>query len=187
MSREVLTVLIAVLAASGCTMEMQRRSETRYLESDLICSIDTSVADETDRLLPNGFLTKPYSPDLWQTYWKDRVTYLAQEDFSRERRWGYTGPSGRTLALYLLRRRKEDGMPDLTGANQNEQLIGELYSELHRRGQSSCEILERNSPVCQHSPAQRNGSLRLERQCRVDPNNSFEQSKSTQLNSNTEL
>ena len=173
MVREVLAVLMTALFLSGCTAEMQRRSETRYLEQDLICSIDTSVANEVDRLLPSGFLTKPYSPDLWKTYWEGHLARFAKEDFSRERERGYAGPSGRVLALYLLSQRREAGLPDLVGSSKTDGLIAQLYDELHRGDQSSCAILKRNSPVCHHSPAQRTGSLTLQRHCRVAPNDSF--------------
>ena len=101
------------LMLSGCVAQINDRSVARWLAVDIICSIDESVIDEKDKLLPNGWLTKPYSPTHWQEYWGYRVHSLAPATFDSERPLGYSGPAGKTYALYALQQRRELGLPDL--------------------------------------------------------------------------
>ena len=172
MSR-MLIVVIAATALSGCVAAINERAMMRHMADELICTIDQSVVDEKEKLMPNGWLTKPYSPTFWQEYWNHRTYYLGNATFGRERALGYSGPSGRNFILYSLRQRQEEGLPNLVPEKRNASLVSELYQELQRNPRTSCEILAYPSPVCVLGPAQRPTALQFRRPCGVAPNNSF--------------
>ena len=159
----VLSISLITVSLSGCIAAINQRSEIRYMAIDLICTIDESVIDEKDKLLPSGWLTKPYSPTYWQEYWNHRAYYLGHSDLSRYS--GYSGPSGRTFILYALRQRQEENLPDLVPDERNSSFIPELYAELKQNPRSSCEILSYPSPVCTLGPAQRLAASQFQRPC----------------------
>jgi hypothetical protein len=164
MSRQLMLPVIALML-SGCIAQINERSVARWLAVDIICSIDESVIDEKDKLLPNGWLTKPYSPTHWQEYWGYRVHSLAPATFDSERPLGYSGPAGKTYALYALQQRRELGLPDLLPQEQDVALVSGLYAELDHSPRSSCEILDHPSPVCTLGPAQRPIAMEFRREC----------------------
>ncbi|KGQ18698.1 hypothetical protein LF41_452 [Lysobacter dokdonensis DS-58] len=140
---------------------------------NFVCMIDESVADEKDKLLPNGRVTQPYSPMHWQTYWDDRADALGRESFAYERARGYAGPSARTLMLYALQQRREYGLPDLVPQARNVPFVSSLYAELGHDPRTSCEILDYPSPVCTLGPAQRPVAMEFRRECGVAPDKAF--------------
>lgn len=146
--RRTIEVLLLVLCLTGCVAAINERAQNRWMGGELICGIDSSVVAETEKLLPNGWMTKPYSPEYWQQYWNDRVFYLAKYDFQRERTKGYSGPSGKTLLLYALIQRREAHLPDVVSDERNNSTLAELYSEVGNSTKSSCAILGQASPVC---------------------------------------
>ena len=146
--RRAIEVLLLAICLTGCVAAINERAQNRWMGDELICGIDSSVVDETEKLLPNGWITKPYSPVYWQQYWNNRVFYLAKYDFQREQAKGYTGPSGKTLVLYALRQRQEAHLPNVVSDERNNSTLVELYSELGSSTKSSCAILGRPSPVC---------------------------------------
>lgn len=139
----------------------------RYYADELICSIDESIRGELDRKLPNGYLTREYSPALWSAHWNARVRTLASANLHDDHR-GYVGPSGRELALYALSQRRHEGLPDLAAMAEIRTTVDSLYAELDARPESSCAFLKGRSPQCSLSPAQYPGSpesRRLTRRC----------------------
>lgn len=165
MIRSLVFAGLSAIAVSSCTtlniLKGPEDYNRNYLADDLICSIDTEVVAERDKKLPSGWLTKPYSPDLWQTYWTDRVvTFLNGEDFAQSFK-GYRGPTSRTLALYILQQRRELDFPDLLP----EPHVTELYAELDHNRTSSCARLGRPSPVCHLGAARYPGSPAFQREC----------------------
>ena len=154
-------VLLAGLA--GCAAH-NMRTMVGHMPQDLICGIDMSVIDERDKLLPNGWISKPYSPEHWNSFWNHRAFYLGRFNFNEYPQ--YSGPSGRILILYALQQRRELNLPDLVAEERNKEFVSDAYRELENRRQSSCQILGSPSPVCFLSAAQRPKPMRYQRECR---------------------
>jgi len=154
-----------VLTVSSCAgPEAYNR---RYLADDFICSIDEAVRVELDRKLPNGYLTREYSPELWSAYWHERVQRLSGADLHGNHP-GYVGPTGRALVLYALAQRRQEGLADLSAEGGLGAEIESLYAELEAGEESSCARLAGRNPECSLSPAQYRGSpesRRLVRRC----------------------
>jgi len=153
----------------GCVAQINEKVATSWLEHDLICGIDESVTDEQQSLVPEGWLTKPYSPSYWQEYWNHRVYYLGNATFERERSKGYVGLSGRSMILYALKQRREVGLADLVAEERNKEYLATLYEELNDNNQSSCKILGHRSPQCRFTPAQHPGAPYFQRPCGGSP------------------
>lgn len=160
----VVALVVVTTGLAGCAAHNER-TMIGSLSQELVCGIDESVIDEKERLLPNGWISMPYSPEYWQSYWNHTAYYLGRAEMTTYP--GYAGPSGRTLVLYALQQRRENGLPDLVPEERNKDFVSSAYREIESRNETSCQILAMPSPVCYLSPAQRPAAVRFQRECRI--------------------
>jgi hypothetical protein len=137
-----------------------------YYADELICSIDTAIEDELRRKSPNGYLTKPYSEENWQTYWNDRIYTLGVK--AEPLPATYRGPSTGQYAMYILQSRREFDLPELIPNERTTEFLSNAYQRLGSENRNSCEWLDWTSPTCQVSPAQHDPTFELNRGCQSD-------------------
>lgn len=137
-----------------------------YAADEVVCTIDTGVKEEVDQKTPSGYLTEPYSPDLWKQSWNNWVNNVGVRDNPHPDM--YNGPSNRTLILYMLQLRRESGLPDLAPTEETRPYLEEAYKELDSVNKGSCFFLKRRSPLCFLSPMHYPDVREYQRNCRND-------------------
>jgi len=104
-------ILFFFLPLGGCSilnMAAGPDNYARYYQADgLKRSIDDAVLEETQKLPPQGWKTKPYSPEQWQLYWSSRIS--AFRNFQPNE--SYVGPSGKEWIEYIVRQRRTARLP----------------------------------------------------------------------------
>jgi hypothetical protein len=165
-------ILIFIVSLGGCSFGNIFKGSNdfykNYYSDVLICKVDLSTVEESDKKLPNGYLTKEYSPIYWQEYWNHHIHYVGKD--GPESHEEYVGPTGETIVKYTLQLRREMKLPDIIPDARNEVYLKQLYKELDNGSKDSCGILHWNSPVCVHSPVHYPGSPELKRDCRARKN-----------------
>jgi len=159
--------LLIALAATGCSVTNMLAGPSdfysNHYEELIICSIDTAIEDEIHRRLPSGYLTRKYSPELWQEYWNLRLKALGVES-AYEREHGYSGPTNEELARYILASRSKFHLPKIVPEAQTEEFVRDLYSTLSKESVDPCDFI-RASYDCSLSPAQYDTPRILNRGC----------------------
>lgn len=134
-----------------------------HAADSVVCTVDTGVKDEVDKNKPSGYLLDPYSPELWNESWNIWINSVGVRNPTLPE--SYAGPSNRTIVLYMLQLRRENGLPDLTPSDKTKKYLEEAYESLSNTKKDSCFWLKRKSPVCFLSPADYPGELKYQRSC----------------------
>jgi hypothetical protein len=82
-------------------------------------SIDRSIEQEANREPPNGYRTKPYSPEQWQDYWNRRIFHILSSELPES----YKGPSDKEFVVYIISERKKHDLPEITFDVRTKRLI----------------------------------------------------------------
>jgi hypothetical protein len=64
-----------------------------YAAEEFKRDIDQAIKEEVQKDVPNGYATKPYSREVWNAYWNDRIYTLYDIGKTKETE-AYRGPSG---------------------------------------------------------------------------------------------
>ena len=106
-------ILLLFLPLGGCSilnMAAGPGNYARHYQADgLKSSIDDAIVEETQKLPPQGWKTKPYSPAQWQRYWSLRISNF--RDFQSHK--SYVGPSGQEWINYIVSQRRAAKLPPL--------------------------------------------------------------------------
>ena len=90
----------------------------RQLNADYQESFQRAIQRELAKEPPNGALTQPYSRELWNDYWNDRIYHMW--DIGPESCNGtWEGPSGPQMIEYMLARRKSLNLPEIEIEKRN--------------------------------------------------------------------
>ena len=84
----------------------------RQMHADYRAFFDDAIAREIRKAPPNGALTKPYSRELWNKYWNDRIYYMYNVG-PGDCGGTYRGPSGKEMLEYALEKRRNASLPDI--------------------------------------------------------------------------
>ena len=107
--------LLIILLSAGCSitniLKTQADEERHYLAGDIKNGIDEEILSEQKKGLPQGYLTSPYSEEIWQKYWNDRIAILRTSGPEKLRH--YSGPDGNWFADYIISERQKSGLPAL--------------------------------------------------------------------------
>ena len=79
---------------------------------DIKNGIDEAVRAEIDKQSPGGYLTKPYSRQIWNEFWKRWIFHL-RDLGQTPRQKAYRGPSGPEFIRYIHESRRLNGLPEL--------------------------------------------------------------------------
>ena len=84
--------------------------------------IDSAIDDELQKLPPSGFLTKGYSWEVWDVSWNRQINvlYKFEEDPSEKY---YRGPTGAEFIRYIIKKRREKGLPEINVEDRNKGII----------------------------------------------------------------
>jgi len=86
--------------------------------ADYRADFDKAVTRETRLQPPNGALTQPYSRELWNKYWNDRIYYM-YDIGPKSCNGTYRGPSGGEMLRYAMEKRRNAALPDLPIEQRN--------------------------------------------------------------------
>ena len=107
-------ILISVIL--GCSTANIFRGEESYnrnhYASSLKDSIDSAIEKEVNKEPPSGYLTKPYSREIWSEYWNSRIKHIYNLGAERTPK-AYVGPSGPEFIKYIIECRAKAGLPPI--------------------------------------------------------------------------
>jgi hypothetical protein len=113
--------LVGVLILAGCSAGNIVRGQDdfcRQLNADFRQSFERAIQREVAEEPPSGALTQPYSRDLWNDYWNDRIYYMWHiGPESCNGTW--EGASGPEMIRYMLARRESLDLPEIKLEQRN--------------------------------------------------------------------
>jgi hypothetical protein len=101
----------------------------RHHDADTaICVFSESVSREVNRENPNGWVTKPYDPAHWSSYWDHIIFHNVVEP--GEQHPDYRGPGDFAIIQWSLTQRRKDGLPDLFELPRSGVAVSKLYATI---------------------------------------------------------
>lgn len=97
----------------------------KYAAEDQKRLIDYMINDELHERPPSGYITKGYSRKIWDVSWNNYInlTYKEEEDPSMKK---YRGPTGAEFIRYMIKTRREKGLPEIKLEERNKPIIEEI-------------------------------------------------------------
>lgn len=128
MHRLTLSLLFVSFLAVGCsavssslnTLKGPNDYYKNWAAADLKRSIDSSIDAENRGEAPRGHKSKPYSVELWNTSWNNRIYYIYGIEKESE---DYQGPSGIEFIRYIIEERRRRGLPELIIEERNKDRV----------------------------------------------------------------
>lgn len=116
-----LTLLLFALA--GCSTVNILKGPDDHLKhfyaDEVRDSIDRAIKTEVVKKLgPPGHATKGYSKSLWNNHWNSRI-HSIYELKTRAGEEAYRGPSGPEFIRYIIEKRRENGLFELSIEERN--------------------------------------------------------------------
>jgi hypothetical protein len=101
--------------------DYKRNHEAEVLKD----GINESINDELHGLPPSGFITKGYSREVWDISWNNQINalYKFEEDPSMK---SYRGPTGAEFIRYIIKTRREKGLPEINIEERNKGIIEKI-------------------------------------------------------------
>lgn len=107
----ILLVFASTVLLCGCgTFQSSAEYQRTSFANDVKRDIDRQIRAEIFKEPPPGSTASTYSASDWSRYWAKEVARY-RTDFPKSK--DYQGPSGATLAAYIVDTRRAEGLPDL--------------------------------------------------------------------------
>lgn len=111
-----LALILLIAVTWGCStaniFKGQESYNREHYASTLKKSIDSAIAREIKKESPNGYLTKPYSREIWDEYWNSRIKHIYTLGTERTPK-GYVGQNGPGFIKYIIESRAKAGLPPI--------------------------------------------------------------------------
>jgi hypothetical protein len=111
-----------LLLIAGCSSLNILKGQNDYYANhyayELRQTIDDAISRETAEEPPSGYLTKPYSRSIWNSYWNDRIYYLYDLGGAQTPD-AYQGPDGQEFISYIFEARASVGLPAIEVEERN--------------------------------------------------------------------
>lgn len=120
--RTISAVLIIVSVLASCTtlniFKGPDDFNKSYYASNILFFINKAIEREVAKEPPSGYLDKPYSREIWDKYWNDRIFHLYELGRSHTPS-SYVGPSGDEFISYIIECRDKAGLPPIYIEDRN--------------------------------------------------------------------
>jgi hypothetical protein len=118
-----LALLPAALSLTSCSIINMAAGPGSYYRNyaahDMKEILDRMIQEELRKESPGHERPKPYSRDLWNEHWNERLDYL----FTDVPHPQYRGPSGEWFAGYIIRKRQAAGLPPIQLTPENRKRL----------------------------------------------------------------
>ena len=111
-----LALILLIAVTWGCStaniFKGQESYNREHYASTLKESIDSAIAREIKKESPSGYLTEPYSREIWNDYWNSRIKHIYTLGTERTLK-SYVGPKGPEFIKYIIETRQKAGLPPI--------------------------------------------------------------------------
>lgn len=126
MACKIILLGLTLLTLTGCSIENMFKGPNDYYKhhyaDEMKDSIDRSISSEGLKEPPNGHKTKPYSRELWNEYWNDRIFHIYGLEKKAHMK-AYQGPTGEEFIRYIIEERRRRGLPELNIEERNKDRV----------------------------------------------------------------